>query len=328
MAYDKIWTFTQLNQLPADQTTLLNQCRSFLYFLKTNLLAIGWTVVSSSDSSTQGASDKWTSAAALTWNSSAAARSWILLASPSNIVVNQANAAAQVYLCIECVSASNSSFYNLTFYSTAPTGGTVAAIPTGGGAQSILTTGAAYINPTLTSSRFHFASTANGGWYAGITEISTSIMSTLLGFIDLADIQLFGANPHPFAIVGFSYYNLAIANMTYNVFDSVANTQGVKCFNYDGSAGIPRAMIWCNPASFVMPGSNTLWTGDINGNVLDSNIYIYNASAGKVSSIGRIPDFRATGASSLINSSVDNAVTPAFTFINQLLIPSNTTILT
>ena len=288
-----------------------------------------------------GDSADWTgTGAALIPATSAGIRSWILLASPLGFVPgpdgSYLGAQSQMYLCLEYRSnnVGNYTNFNLTFYSTLPTGiNNIFTIPFGGNPQSIDTsnsTGTIFINTSLFSSRFHFASTAAGGFYAGISSASTGIMSTLMGFIDLADVQLYGANPYPYAAVGFHYYNYTTTNLTYNVFDSVANTQGIKCFNKDGSAGVARSLIWANPvATLQIPGTGTTTAaGDINGNILESPIYIYNTSLNKCAMLGRLPDFKATGVSGVINSSVDNIGTPNYTYINQLLIPATAAILT
>ena len=269
------------------------------------------------------------------WNQQITARSWILLASPVGFVAgpdgSSLGAQSQMYLCIECVSSGPTDYVkiNLTWYSAMPTyGNSHATIPTGGNAQTIVASGMAFNSVTLTAARFHFASTAAGGWYAGISSIKTGIMPLILGFLDLADVQLVGANPHPYAAVGFIFYSNVATNMNYAVFDGAAGGNGSRCWNVNGAAGSPRAMVLGSPSGVLLIGNASTNYGDINGLIPNSPIYIYNALTNNVAVIGRIPDFKATDATGITASNIDNFTTPNYTYIYKLLIPSTAPILT
>jgi hypothetical protein len=178
---------------------------------------------------------------------------------------------------------------------------------------------------TLDQSKFNFAFTQKGGFWASIAGIATNQMSLLMTLLDLADVQKIGNNDHPYAI-HMTYTNLSsnTVGYAYKYFDSVSNTNA-RGISYDGNFCSPRALTWGVPTTTAyIPGTGTTNTGDYNGDILVSPIYIYDTTLNKVSMIGKIPDFKLTGASGLTNGSVvPSLAAPTHTVINGLLLPAN-----
>ena len=312
MTYLAPWTTFNMNVWPANQSTAAAQGQSILYFLKTSLVSVGWTVVSSSNSSsfasggTSTANDLWTSYSTLIWGASqSSSRSWILLASPVGFVAgpngSYLGAQSQMYFCIDCVSSGgNDGYYNyqfnLNYYSTLPTGGSVSQTPTGGNRQQMSTS---YVNYTYPQAQLgivytvilSFAAMSNGGFYMTIAEPGTGVLSTVIHFLPLVNVYNYGSLPYPYAAIGGFYYAWGQGNLIFSyMFDSGYNGY-ITGWNYDGTPGAPRCM-YLNSYNGIMPGSGTTVQGDINGNVFLLPGYIYNnVSGGYGGMIGQLPDF-------------------------------------
>ena len=78
---EQTWQFA-VNQVTAPQGGTTQTAAAVMFKLKNSLCTFGsnpWTVVKSSDHSTAGTSDLWTSSAAITWANAGSAHSWIVL---------------------------------------------------------------------------------------------------------------------------------------------------------------------------------------------------------------------------------------------------------
>lgn len=122
----KTWQFN-VNNAQTAQGTALADNRLALFNIKTAMIGFGtqpWTVVSSSDSTASGNTDKWVAATNLVWNTAGSAHSWIVL--------KQTGIGSNAQLLISC-SASSGSGLNATIKfspSVGFTGGTTTADPT------------------------------------------------------------------------------------------------------------------------------------------------------------------------------------------------------
>ena len=335
MTYIANWTTFEINQTPADQSTALAQAQSVIYWLKTQLVSVGWSVVSSSNSYVSGASDLWTSGSALNWNFYSYARSWCLLKSPIGFIAGPDGLGtgdqSRMYICLECVEDSNYGFvntrpqtFNVSVYSTLPSGGSTTAKPSGGNSQSLTpyTTATYFLpQPTVVSSRMHFASTSSGGFYFSLSGDGTGIMYTLLYFLPLVNVNNYGSLPYPYAaIFGFLYSNTA-ANFYENLFDTDLN--GFVCgWNYDGTPGHVKCLFMSSGGTFA--GSDTTTTGDMNGNLFFVPMYVYNYVGGYNFNIGQIPDFYINNSISYANGSTAPISTVNYCNIAYLWFPTNT----
>lgn len=78
---EQTWQFA-VNQVTAPQGSMTQTAAAVMFKLKNSLCTFGsnpWTVVKSSNSSTAGTSDLWTSSAAITFADAGSAHSWIVL---------------------------------------------------------------------------------------------------------------------------------------------------------------------------------------------------------------------------------------------------------
>lgn len=121
----KTWQHSQVSVSALGSLALQNA--DTMFRLKNALVSFGtlpWTVVSSSDSSTAGASDKWLAAANCVWANSGSNHSWIVL--------KQTGIASNFQICIDLnVSAVNGSQIALIVSPSAGfTGGSITARPT------------------------------------------------------------------------------------------------------------------------------------------------------------------------------------------------------
>ncbi len=127
---NKTWQYTygggtsSLNRLRATSGVLLTDMREAMFLIKTILIGFAsnpWTVVSSSDSSTAGAGDKWLTSSNLVWNTAGVAHSWIVL--------QQDGIQTGFQLCID-LTPSGGSQANFFASMAGFTGGSTTARPT------------------------------------------------------------------------------------------------------------------------------------------------------------------------------------------------------
>lgn len=311
-----------------------------------------------------GSSDTWDSDLPIGWNTNGSPHSYMVLTSPAGFVPGPlgtyAGEQSKMSICIEALGGHPADYskLNMVFYKGIPnlTTATKEYCPSGG--QSINPAGMTFINPAMTPCRFHFAGTipktvpadgdTPGGFHAVISYNGTGIMSSVLYALPMADVQTWTypdlsspnldtldpadfntkTTDYPYAAIMGLYYGNTIQNMSSSVvFDAVSNSSGgVKLFAPDGSNGIAREMHLSTTAGGVVPGTGTIaGSGDLNGKMLEFPLYIYNASAGKVGMVGRLPDIYGLGGTALTNGSVTPAIgTIQQSIIYQVSLPANT----
>jgi hypothetical protein len=316
---DATWTYA-MNDATMDLTSATTQAQSTLYKLKTYILTAGWTVVSSSNSVSQGASDYWTTAAGLVRGATTGtARSWILLASPVGLVAgadgSYTGAQSQMWMVIDYVGASIYSA-NIGFYSLLPTGGSISAIPTTT-AGHFITSATGLYTTTYTTAKINFAYTSTGGWYFMTTQPGNASVITFVCCLPLADPAVYGAITYPYAIIT-SFTLPATSPLISNIFTAIA---GSTLWNTDGT--IDASL----PVATYTPVSNWASSTDINGNIPTIPFYVTNTGASKAI-VGRIPDFAYTCATSMPSGFVvPGTGTPTQSSIVNMLFPSNVSII-
>lgn len=332
MAYDKTWTFSP-NNIPVDMSSPQTRSQSFIYWLKNKMKAAGWSVVLASNAASVGATDTWTSQTALTWGTSVGARYWILLKSPEGFVAGPDGTytgnQSRIYICLALTGSSGGDYskmsiniYNNVNLNTASASTSV--IPSGG-YEILGASGATYIWNAIASCHFHWASTAKGGFYAGISMDGIGNMCTLFYCLDLANVGKYGAQDHPYAFVaGLHYSNSGtVSSLSYNTFSAGNSTYAAYCMQESNGNGWPSALYLRDDTNgWLGYGCNT--TGDINGNVLWSPLYIYTNTSGHCALLGSLPDIYWHGASGFANGSCAPATGPiTHSLINRLWLPTN-----
>lgn len=144
----KTWQFKINQQLISPGVTptwpsmspgvIAGDIQSVLYAIKVSLTTFGstpWTVVSSSDSASAGATDYWTAASKLVWhNNTANARSWIVL--------QQTGMSATFQILIDCImngTGQNGAQVAMFWSAAGFTGGSTTARPTATDQVQVLT---------------------------------------------------------------------------------------------------------------------------------------------------------------------------------------------
>jgi len=116
IALEKTWS---TSVTAVNTGTSVERAQTQLYTIKTELLSNGFSVALSSNGTSSGASDYWSSASDVNWDADGDAHSWIVLEHSSGYQI-----------CFDCAS---NFFYNLYFYSSYSgvfTGGSTTTKPT------------------------------------------------------------------------------------------------------------------------------------------------------------------------------------------------------
>ena len=146
---------TSYNNVPT-QTTQTNQAQNVMFGLKSALVAAGYTVVSSSDSSTAGAGDKWISSTNLVWNTTGNPHSWIQLESPSGMLPSSNRAFILIDLTSTNVYQSSFSWASASFTGGSNTTGPTAPANAAGFVNK------QFLHSTLTNSKYHYQYVSSG----------------------------------------------------------------------------------------------------------------------------------------------------------------------
>lgn len=182
----RTWTVT-LNQTPASEATVLAQMQNILYQMKTNMVAAGGVVQSSSDGSANaGAADHWLSAANVIRGSGGANRSWV-------VIQHTASGAGSIYVLIAYSTASDH-LINLTVSSSAFSGGGLTSDPTTTGGNAIAVANQQVVASTLASVRFHTLRNTTGDFMFLISPVGSGRFTFLLSGHQLAGVE--ASDPH------------------------------------------------------------------------------------------------------------------------------------
>jgi hypothetical protein len=333
MSYSKNWTF--LNNIdPQFNTSLTDQQKSFFLAIRDILKVAGWTAISSSNGVAYSpSSDQLTTPGNLVYaNSQAANRSWVLLKSPIGFVAGPDGSylgeQSRMFIVLECYSIavimgfSISSAFNVNFYAAVGAGAAVNAIPAGG-ISSIgqFSTNTRLLHDANTPQKYYFGYTDKGGVYAACKQVDTGIITAFFYVLPLANVGKYGLIDYPYAaICGCMAYS-ATGNLAGDLFDKYS---GATMFNHNGSAGAPRAIM---PQSVLAP-TYTIGAGataDINGDVIRSNIRIFNSVSG-IADVGDVPDFYLTGNNNGYGVTTPISGAIEHTSAGRLFIPNNITI--
>lgn len=282
-----------LNNVAADSTSVANNGKSFLWFLKEFLKGgtvltpptLGlWTVDYSCDSVTAGtagdAVDRWTTFANIIRAVAGVAHSWMVLKSPTGLCGN-----GPYYCILDASGSSDTLFLNLIFSKTAPTGGTTTARPT----ASDEWTHAAnqqVVEAVIAGWRFHAMLASTGEFLIMGSKNTSGLIWTSLGAFAMLE------RPS-----GFTPYRLA-THVTYNAsgslfnaaFGAAAGWRGRKVDNSGNYASMTPVM----PRVAATYAFSTIPVGgDFYG--LDSPrqpVYVYTGDTGYIGVIGRLPDLK------------------------------------
>lgn len=147
---EKTWIHTEVNQnLSAGTSNALAQLT--MYSLKDSLVTLNWEVVASSNATSAGESDYWSSSSDCVWNE-VSARSWIVLR----------NTTIDIELCIE-LDSNTYAFANLLFSRAGFSGFTsTTARPTATDEYAALTDGFWGHDPGSTQMGLHVLATSDG----------------------------------------------------------------------------------------------------------------------------------------------------------------------
>lgn len=299
-----------LNDTPADVTTVSLTMQSFLYYIKTKLVAAGWTVKASSNGTSYSASaDLWTSYTAF---GGTTVHWWTLLESPAGIITG---GTGKIWLVLDAETATPS-FMATAIHNVLPTGGSTTTTPTSTNqtGQSKI----AFFNATAIPLRFNFVAWSNGTFWFGSSAYGTAVLTSFLAVYPISNI----VSSYPYAVCAKQVFYAS--RWVEAVFDLAYG------WNVDGTActGKIRTRFLSGGAGAVGAGVNA--SGDLQGKHPYSDIYLHNDSAGSYQQIGMLGaegyNFGITGATTLANGTVDaNTVTKCL--YGSLWLPANDVIL-
>jgi hypothetical protein len=304
-------TIFNLNANPVDVTTVAKTRDSALFFLKENLVSLGWTVLSSSDGTTYSPStDLWASIANI------GSTAHVLLVSPVGIITG---GTGKVWLMLG--SSATAANATVTAHNTLPTGGTSSVFPTSTEVLAVLSN-SSFINNSLNpNNKFNFVGWDNGAFSMLNVCSGNGGFSNIISAYPLSDIS----NTYPYAIAFKSTNNNGGgARLIASHLDTP------KLWNRNGIAALASGKINYlsnssgNAVGFANPG-----TGDAQGNHHQSNIYLYNINPAQWERIGKIGrdgyDFAISGETALALGSV-NAIPTTNVVCGDISHPANAVI--
>jgi hypothetical protein len=326
MSYEQTWTFSH-NLVPTDRTTSALTGKSFALQLKNFLVANGWAVTLSSNGVTANSSDNWSSLTNMIGAAAGVAHSWCVLKSPEGIVAgaagNYTGDQSRVWFLIDLASTTG---YNLSFYfdRVAYTGGSTTNKPVGSADEIFLNGAQTTMLSTsfFTTTLFHFAAATNGSFAARTSYSSEGAVGFSLlcqKCVDEPTIISSGL-PYPYGInfraKGF------VATGTELIVDITASTNNYG-WAFDGTAA--KNEMLCLRSSTGVIGDATGNTGNAYNLINESSFgYMQCITVAKRGMIGRVPDYKVTGA--VIANGTVNPGTIEYCFSGNVWMPSDVVI--
>jgi len=354
MTYDKTWSF-QLNTEPTDQTTLQKQCQSWFIQLKTFLIGAGWTIDGCSNGTTYSANlDLWgTDLNNITWNTNSLARSWLLLKSPVGIVAGLNGSylgdQSRVWLILDCHGSSTTDYskWSVYFHRVKPSTGvaSITTIPTSTNGITLISN-TIFVRTAITNTKWQFANTNNGSFYALITLNGLLIMHTALMVYPIADVGKYQGKDYPFAIAAQVSMLDSTNHMNFylNGSTNVSSTVNPVFNTWMPDGTNTTAIIWTivkasanTNAAFPSGdgisgcyyfGYNLSAGGDSEGNQWLFNTYLTAETTTLKYLIGKVSDIKFCGNPNVINTTIDSiGVNPTYCNFRNIWFPVNTRML-
>lgn len=286
------WT-TSYNNVPT-QTSLQLQAQNVVYALKNALVAAGWVIEISSNSSTLNTSgtDTWSSSASVVWNTAGSAHSYVVVKSPAGLLPSS----NQIRLLIDCgTGATNYHLLNITFATAAFTSsGSVNTIPTAP-TNNIAFSNKQYLHSTVVNSKYHFqyvtAGTQIGNFLFEMSEDGTGRYHSVIGFLGSQGYETGDGWP---GICIAAFQESSTGAFSASNLNSNSNSFH---FSYDGTVPATFATLTCTYNTTPYMGNVTSTGSAITGVYFDYPIVL--ASTVKVTIRGYIVDiaWAPTGSS-------------------------------
>lgn len=248
------WQFN-VNKAVGATGNIVTDVKSYLLALKASLIGFAlnpWTVAMSSNATSAGASDYWSSASDLTWNASAA-HSWIVLTAANGSQL--------------CLDLKNSTSYNgIIAYSPsgAYTGGSTTARPTATDEIQLSTTfcyGTAYtgklhvlMDSTGQHTRFMLAISSNVFTYFVISQVTAQPGFTWTPSIVAAwfSNSSTGVVAEGTCVTAYSYY-------TWYSGASLAMTLGIERYSTSNTSAINRTTAMTTTSAWALGVVTGMW---------------------------------------------------------------------
>lgn len=198
MALERTWSAQAVNQVPADETTIVLLHKSLMFAMKQFITGASpavaggaWTVQRSSDGTTAGAGDNWGSsfdANKIKWHADGNARSWIVYESPDDFVQG-----GKVYLLFDLIGSGSDASTHQIYHemsSTPYTGGSVTARPSTAATPSQINNGGVlqwYSSSLGSAHKWHGTRNTHGDWAWFASKDGQQFMQTSFFHIALED---------------------------------------------------------------------------------------------------------------------------------------------
>lgn len=347
MTFEKTWSFA-LNTVPTDQSSYLQRRRSWGYQLKSFLVTMaGWTVESSSNSSSSGSSDYWSGLSSLVYASGGSAHSWVVLKSPAGIIAGPDGSytgnQSRLWFCIDCgFNNFGQAQCIFSFHNVSPTGGSTTTTPTSSNQikQSLVYGQTTDAN---NNSHFQFACTSNGNFYAGISGDTYSKFWQFVGILPLGSVSQINSSTldYPYGCVLFdSQYGYDLTNILRQLVlkPQTTFTGAINAWCEDGTwspalsgtnpyGNVRFCVLGNSDSSSAIPGGWIGYSFPSGGDSVNSlqqygQVHVQIESPGKTAYLGRLADIYGSGGGTP-QLSVDSISSPTQQYAGNLWLPVN-----
>lgn len=267
----RTWTISQ-NNATSDKTSDGTQVKEILLDIKTKMLACGWTVTQSSDSSTADTSDNWSNVGDVV-HATSGAHSWIVLKSPANF----ASTGKYIYFGIDYISSNDATTRFASRGDADWTGLDASTGPANAGTgtatgQNIFYEADQYIVPTANPDcKFHSATTATGDIIYYVSNATSGQVHFAMWLnkhsdFDSADLYpvshfSYGKNTTSTGQHNMPFYSTYLQGGRYTKIFHYSSGIGSASYNLGGIYGYEQNSTWWSGAASGATG------GDIGGKI-------------------------------------------------------------
>lgn len=258
------WTSSQ-NNACADQTSKGAQVKEILLDMKTKMVAAGWTVTQSSDSSTADSSDNWSATTDIVRGSGA--HSWVVLRSPAN----WPSSGEYIYFAIDWRTGADEQCFFASRGDADWTGLSTSTGPTSSSTNInpfISTSYSKVVPGTLADCKFHSHYSDEGDFIYYVSN-STSQQANYGMFITKCVGGVGSDDKYPVIHFNYGSGSTSATSVNYSAFyhSIYSNQSYAKGFQYSTGIGSGSQSYG---GHIVAPGANNFWNSLAPSNAGDS----------------------------------------------------------
>jgi len=254
----RTWTVSQ-NNSPSDQTSTSAQTKEILLDMKNKMVAAGWTVTQSSDSSSTDTSDLWLNTTKIV--NSTSAHSWVILRSPANYP----STGNYIYFAIDYDSSND---YQVAFAArgdadwsslTTSSGPSDSANSTNYSSIIVWSTTRGYIRPSsVRDCKYHSYASNIGDFIYQVSDNDDGLCRFQLVINKLSNSQTGDSYPVVFFLRGTSNASLGFSSQG-SYYTNMQSTTYTQMLHYSTGLGGNSN----NGAGFGFPGDSNFWNSTV-----------------------------------------------------------------